>query len=378
MLFSEIRGLEYVKKTLLRAAQNKHLAHAQLFQGKEGSANLALALALATYVNCENPSETDACGSCSSCAKNQKFIHPDLHFAFPVSGTTAIKGDDVHSRSFLKPWRKFISSQPFGSVSDWATAFGAENKNLSIPRREAGEIISSLSLKSFQGKYKVMLIWIPECMNVQCANGILKILEEPPDNTLFLLVTNDSDRLLITILSRTQINYIPSYQDSDIEYILQNQYKATPEKAQELAQIVEGNLSKAIRLLHQSEGTSYETFRQWMNLCYTWNFMGITTIAENFAKQPRIDQQNMFSYGISLLRESLICAIPAKELNRSKGVVLEFANKFAKLVNHDQIEEITNYISNYMYYLDRNANAKILFMDLSIKIAKILRKEIKQ
>ena len=222
MRFGDIYGLEEIKRGLIEAVQKGHVAHAQLFSGPTGSANLALALAFITYINCENPTE-DSCGTCASCQKNTKFIHPDVHFIFPVSSTTRITGKDVLSTNFLKEWRHFLEEDPYGDIADWSVVFGGENKQLNISKGESKSIIQKLSLKAFEGGYKTILIWLPEYMHASAANGILKVLEEPADRTLFLLVTQNHEKLLGTILSRTQKVFIRSFNPSEISAILQNQ-----------------------------------------------------------------------------------------------------------------------------------------------------------
>ena len=248
MLFSQIPGLTGVKKQLIESVKRNHVAHAQLFAGKEGSANLAMALAFTNYLNCENPGEEDACGVCPSCQKNQKFIHPDVNFIFPTSATTKFKREDATSEKFLVEWRKFLKKSIYGNVADWAQDFGWENKQLIIPRQESRNIVKALSLKAFEGTYKVMIVWLPETMNVNAANGILKILEEPPKNTIFLLVSNAPSLLLTTITSRTQQLTIPSFSDEDIRGVTKNLegVDLTDERASRIAYMAEGNMRLAL------------------------------------------------------------------------------------------------------------------------------------
>ena len=189
MRFKDIHGLAPTKAMLLSGIRNNHVAHAQLFTGRPGSPALSLALAYATYLNCENPGDEDACGQCPSCAKNQKFVHPDVHFIFPVSSTKNVAAKDASSRLFLKEWREFLLTTPYGSLQDWSTLYGGEDKQALISTKEKQTITNDLSLKAFEGKYKIMLIWLPELMHPNAANGILKVLEEPPENSVFLLVS---------------------------------------------------------------------------------------------------------------------------------------------------------------------------------------------
>ena len=204
MRFSDIIGLEDTKQQLIAAVKSNHVAHAQLFFGSEGSANLALALAFATYINCTNQSDSDSCGTCASCTKIDKLVHPDVQFIFPVSSTKKVTGKSVVSSSYMNEWRSFILNNPYSGIEQWSASYGAENKQSNISKEESRNIIKNLSLKAFEAEYKIMLIWLPEFMHPSAANGILKILEEPPKKTIFLLVTNDYEKLLTTILSRCQ------------------------------------------------------------------------------------------------------------------------------------------------------------------------------
>ena len=197
MRFGDIHGLEETKKHLTTSAQRNHVAHAQLFSGVEGSALLPMALAFASYLNCENPTDEDSCGECSSCSKSLKYVHPDIHFVFTVRSTEKITGKDVVSKSYLPAWRNFLLENPYGNSVDWAIEFGGENKQLNISRQESREMVDALSLKAFEGKYKIMIIWMPEKMHPAAANGILKILEEPAANTVFLLVSPQKEQLTL-------------------------------------------------------------------------------------------------------------------------------------------------------------------------------------
>lgn len=261
MLFKDIPGLEETKKQLIQAVKNNHIAHAQLFLCKNGGANLPLALAYTTYLNCEQPLENDSCGSCSSCSKNAKIVHPDVHFVYPVSSTKNITGKDVVSTNFLKEWRGFLLANPYGNVNQWMMAFGGENKQVNISKEESRQVIKRLSLKSFEGKYKVMIIWLPEYMNGASANAILKILEEPPERIIFLLVCNDDEQLLTTILSRTQIVKIRQFGDNEIMQLLVEQHEINETKAERLAHLADGNLNEAMTLIEGSEEDNHDLFR---------------------------------------------------------------------------------------------------------------------
>ncbi|MGK7394257.1 MAG: ATP-binding protein [Candidatus Cyclobacteriaceae bacterium M3_2C_046] len=373
MKFKDIPGLAEVKNGLISTVRKNHLAHALLFSGQEGGAQLALALALANYVNCENPGQEDACGQCASCVKNRKYIHPDLHFAFPVSSTKTITGKDVVSASFLKDWRQYLMKNPFGQANDWNNFFGGENKQLNISKEESRHIIRNLSLKTFEGKYKVMLVWLPEFMHVNAANAILKILEEPPGQTLFLLVTNQPERLLTTILSRSQPFPVRPFNNDEVAQYLVNTHQLEEAKAAQIAHIAHGNLNEALKLMNEVEDDSHKMFREWMRLCYLHDYTEMVQWAESFNKLSKLSQKSMLQYGLSILRETLVIHFNGS-LNRLHGEEKAFVDNFSKVVTPEMIDLLNQELNHSFYFLERNANVKILFLDLSLSIAQIIRR----
>lgn len=251
MQFSEIPGQEEIKQTLINSVNNNHIAHAQLFAGREGAPNLALAIAYATYLNCRDRKPHDSCGSCPSCHKFSKFIHPDLHFVFPVSSTKSLTGKDVVSSSFLKEWRTFLLKNIYGNISEWSEIFGGENKQLNISKEESRNIIKNLMLTSYEGGYKIMIIWLPEYMHPYCANAILKILEEPPAKTILFLVSNNLEGLLNTILSRAQLFRIRMFNDDELQEILVEKYGVNTSQVAQIIQLAEGNINEALKLIEE-------------------------------------------------------------------------------------------------------------------------------
>jgi DNA polymerase III subunit delta' len=373
MQFADIHGLDEVKENLIGSVKHNHIAHAQLFLGPQGSANLAMALAYATFLNCENRLDNDACGQCVACIKNKKYVHPDLHFVFPVSSTKKVSGKDVVSASFLTEWRSFLGENVYGNVNDWSNHFGGESKQVNISKEESRNILKNLSLKAFEGKFKIMIIWLPEFMHVSAANGILKILEEPPAQTIFLLVANDAERLLTTILSRTQIFKIRAFTDHELIAVLQSKFGVDSSRAAQLAHVSEGNFNEAIRLLDNVEDDSHKLFRDWMRLCYTWDFKQLNEKTEYFAKMNKTAQKTLFQYGLNIMRESLLVQLDAHDLARVLGEDETFVKNFSKVMDPNKIELIVNHLNTAAYHLERNANTKILFMDLSLQIAGALR-----
>jgi DNA polymerase III subunit delta' len=374
MLFRNINGLHDVKKQLVGAVENNHLAHALLFSGKEGSANLALALAFASYVNCTDKQNGDACGACPSCQKNKKFVHPDLHFVFPVCSTKEITGSNVLSVNYLKEWRNFILDNPYGAASDWNMCFGGDNKQLNISKEESRHIIRNLALKAFEGRYKIMLIWLPEYMHPYAANAILKILEEPAPQTLFLLVSQKPDDLLTTIISRTQPFHIRPFTDHEISEMLVDQFQAHPDKANHIAQLADGNFNEAKKLLEEVEDDSHKMFRDWMRLCFVNDFTKLVAWTDMFQKLNRLGQRTMLQYGLNIMRETLLEHTGNKSLSRLNEEERGFVEKFSKVILPDMIAQISEQFNLAIYHLERNANVKIVFLDLSLVICGIMKK----
>ncbi len=373
MMFKDIPGLSEAKKKLVSSVRNNHVAHAQLFSGKPGSANLSLALAFSTYLNCENQGE-DSCGECASCVKAKKYIHPDIHFVFPVC-PLPIEKKEAKSAAFIKEWREFLHLNPYGNDEDWSNFFGAENKQLNISKEESRQIIRDLSLKSFEGKYKVMIIWLAEYLHPSAANGILKILEEPPENTIFLLVTYDREQLITTILSRTQVFHVPSFSDDEISAYLQDSHQLDEKRANQLALLSGGNLNLATKLITEVEDDSHQLFRDWMRVCYEKKHPTLVDWTDKFFTMNKVSQKSMIQYGINMLRESLISQNQVIDLQKVINAdEQDFVSKFGgTLRDHHKIERFYGELNTFLYHIERNINVKIAFLDTSLKIHTIFR-----
>lgn len=374
MKFSDISGYDTLKKQLVQSVVSDQIAHAQLFLGSEGGPNLAMALAYASFINCRYRTSSDSCGTCDSCRKNEKLVHPDVHFAFPVSATKKIPAKDAICIRFLNEWRNFVIQDPYGNASGWNNYFGGEDKQLIISRQESREIIKSLTLKPFEGLYKIMLIWLPEYMHPTAANALLKILEEPPRNTLFLLVSNDEAKLLTTILSRTQMVQIRPFTDEEIKNLLINQHFIEEEKAAQISLLVDGNINEALRLAREVEDDSHGMFRDWMRLCFVGDLIELTNWTEKFNAMNKVAKQTLFQYGLSMMREALVAGNDDRSLSRLMGEELEFVKKLSRILNLESIERISNVFNDAFYHIERNAHSKILFLSVSLEIYEIFQK----
>ncbi|MFN3404347.1 MAG: ATP-binding protein [Cytophagaceae bacterium] len=374
MQFSQIPGLVETKKTLMASVQNSHVAHAQLFMGSEGGANLALAVAYATYINCESRVENDSCGTCPSCVKYNKLIHPDLHFVFPVATTKHVPKDPLSSL-FMNDWRKFFLDNPYGGVLNWGEFIGSENKQLNISVEESRNIIKNISLKPFEAEYKILIIWLPENMHITAANAILKVLEEPPQKTLFLLVTNNSEKIITTVLSRTQKVKVRPFTDEEVKHYLKEKQGFDDKKATQLAYLSDGNLNEALRLASEIEEDNHQMFRDWMRVCFKKNNVAeLMEWMEAFQKLGREGQKSLFHYGLGILRETLVCRY-SKDLLRLNEEDMKFVEGFSKVLDEWKVENISKQLNEGFYHIERNANAKIVFLDMSFQISAIMKQQ---
>jgi len=373
MLFSQIPGLDEIKKTLIQSVKNNHIHHAQLFMGTEGTGNLAIALAYATYINCENKLENDSCGQCPSCIKINKLAHPDFNFVFPVSTTKQITKDPM-SNLFLKDWRSFVLENPYGNLNDWSNHIGAENKQLNISVEESRNIIKTLSLKAFEAEYKILFIWQPENLHVTAANALLKVLEEPTLKTVFLLVTNNSEKLLTTILSRTQKIKVRSFTEEEIKKGLMGIAQLDDKKANRLAYLADGSLNEAFRLNREVEEDHHSFFRDWMRICYKRsNVLELVEWCEGFQKMGREVQKSLLQYGLNMFRETLVYRFASAELVRLQEEDMKFVEGFSKVLSESKVEAIAKQLNDAYYHIERNANPKITFLDLSLFISSVFK-----
>jgi DNA polymerase-3 subunit delta' len=269
MMFREVIGQTDIKQKLIQTVTDNRVSHAQLFFGSEGSGALALAIAYAQYINCNSRTETDSCGVCPSCIKYQKLIHPDLHFIYPIATTKSVTKKPL-SKNFLNDWREILISNYYISLFDWLDHIGIENKQGIINAEDCNEVIKTLSLKSYEAEYKVMVIWMVEKLFHAAAPKLLKILEEPPEKTLFILVSENPDHVLPTILSRTQLIKVPKLSDTDIYYALVEKNNCEPSLARKISNSVNGNYKEALKLNDETddENQYFNTFSQWMRLCF--------------------------------------------------------------------------------------------------------------
>jgi len=377
MQFSSIPGLHDIKDKLVTAIRTNHLAHALLLHGPEGSANLKIAIALCAYLICEDPGDHDSCGKCSSCQKMAKLIHPDVSFTFPVPSKTKEeqkREEENKSENILVSWRRFVLQSGYGNLQDWI-AHNAFTKQLAISREAGKNIIQTVGLKSFEGGYKIIVIWYPELMHPTAANALLKVLEEPPEKTLFLLIANQPDQLLNTILSRTQKILVRSFRDDEVRSQLLSEGLCGEEASLQIAPLADGSMREAYRLVEQTLDENTSKFRDWMRICYTLDFNGIVSQVDKFSEQNKDAQKTLLLTGLNTLREGLLVKSQLDNLMRTAPSDRKFIEDFGNgVLTEDKILSLYRLLNDAHYHLERNANAKILFADLSFNTARILRK----
>lgn len=373
MLFKDLIGREDLVSHLTHTVQNGRVSHAQMFLGNEGVGGIPFALAYTRYLLCENRSETDSCGACRNCIRMDKLEHPDVHFSFPVQLVS--KKVDV-SDDVIPLWRELLQENPYFSLDDWYDKQLGNNKQGTIGTKEAENIVKKLSLKSFEGGYKVLIMWLPELMNSSASNKLLKIIEEPPAKTLFILVSENQDRIISTILSRTQLVKILPPKEEHIANYLSEKFDLPKEDAQNFAHLSERNVSHAIHLIKHSESATFniENFIQWMRICYKRDVAEAIDWVDQVSKAGREDQKSFLKYCLQMFRNAIIGHYTGGQTITLTSQQEAFLAKFAPFINHNNIVPMTEAIEEAHYHIERNANPKILFMDVSLKIFLQLKK----
>jgi len=376
MQFKDIIGHKNVKTRLINSVNNGRISHAQLFLGPEGCGNLPMAIAYAQYISCQNKASDDSCGQCESCIKFQKLIHPDLHFVFPVASSAEVK-DKPTSTKYISQWREAITEEPYLSLANWQNKIETGNKQLLISKNESESILKVLSLKTYESDYKTMIIWYAERFNIASGNKLLKIIEEPPSKTLFILVAQDSEQIISTILSRTQLVKIGRIKENILQAELEKKYSLESSVAHKIAHQSDGNLITAKKLIEHSstEEEFHELFKIWMRSAFKGEVAGLITWSENMASTSfgREKQKQFLKYALYLFRESLIKNYGDPEMERTANNELKFLSNFAPYIHGANCIEIIELFDNASYHIERNANPKILFLDISLKLTKLLR-----
>jgi len=373
MLFRNVVGQQAAKEGLLGMWQHDHLPHALLVAGAEGTGGLPLSLALAQYIFCPNKTGTDSCGVCADCQKVARLEHADLHISFPSIPPKA--GTKAMSRYFISEFRQFIRDTPYGTTYDWLQFINAENKQGNITAEECRDIIDVLNLKSYEGGKKIQIIWRPEYLGKE-GNILLKLIEEPPVDTIMILVAESLEDILPTILSRTQLIRLSPIPPAQIEQALVSNLLAEPRKAAQVAQMANGSYTEALRVVKHADNDLFPELRNWFNALFTNNGLGIAKFAEEWSKAGREQQKNFLNYVIQLLEQTLRAmylpdmpiALPAEEA----GFVQKLA---ARGLPYDVLQEMVKTISESIYFIERNAHSRTQLHALSIRLVYTIQRK---
>lgn len=368
MLFQHVIGQIATKAALRQMAGGERMPHALLLLGPRGSGSLPLALAVAQYVLCEQRTAEDACGQCPACQKTAKLIHPDVHFSFPAIGSNAT------SEAFYSQWRSALEQNPWLDVNDWLQIIGAENKQGNITKEECVNIIRKFSLKTFEARHKILIQWLPEYLGKE-GNRLLKLIEEPPENSLFILVAEDTEQILNTILSRCQLVKVPALEDADVVAGLVEKTGAKPEEAAAIAYLANGNFNEALRLSAHKDNDHSALFLDWMRRCYKGDGPEMLDWVERFAKLGREGQKFFIQYALHFLREFLALKITGSGTVRLQTSELETAKRLVNVLGFRQVEQLIRMLSENAYFIERNANPKILFLDACIQANRVMKEK---
>lgn len=374
MQFADIIGHTTLKTNLISQVKNNRISHAQMFLGKEGSGNFQLALAFAQYINCENKTDEDSCGTCPNCKKYASIQHPDLNFIFPTAVSPSVK-EKPDSQKYYSQWREFLLDNQYFDLDAWCKNIEIEKKQPIINKQDSVLINSALNLKSFEAEYKVVIIWWPEKMNLDCANKILKTLEEPQQKSLLLMVAHGAEDLLPTIISRVQITRLHELSDEEIAAGIMDRVQVDEQTALSAAKLSNGSFYNALSLSQNPDKDEFfiHQFQTWMRLCYKLEVIALNPWVEDMAKHGRELQKNFLLYCLRMFRECTVKNYGSTDLVKLHHLEEGFVQNFSKFIHAGNIIDFNNEFNEAITAISRNGNAKIIFMSLSLKICNFLR-----
>ena len=374
MFFRDVIGQEEIKQRLIQEVNEGRIPHAQLICGPEGVGKMPLAIAYARYISCTNRGETDACGTCPSCVKFNKLVHPDVHFVFPI--VKSAKGKKEVCDDYLTEWRGFLKNRPYFDIDGWLDYIDAGNSQALIYSKESDEIIRKLSLKIYEATYRILLVWLPEKLHQTCANKLLKVIEEPPRNTVILMVSELPDLVLGTILSRAQRINVRRIHPEDIASSMISRFNLTPEDAKHVAHLANGSYLKAVETISLGEENKFylEQFKGMMRNSWARNVRGMKDMADVLASIGRERQKNFLAYCQHLIRENFMYRFQSPELNYMNTDEAGFAVKFAPFINERNVIDIMDELAKAERHVTQNVNAKMVFFDLSLRLTVLIKR----
>lgn len=375
MQFSKVIGQNKIKQQLIKSVNAGRIPHAQIFHGPDGCGSLPLAIAYAQYIACTDRQPADSCGVCSSCKKFEHLTHPDLHFSFPVNTSKSVSKDPT-SDDYIARWREFIKLSPYFRSSQWYNFMGIEKKQGLISKNESELIIRKLNLKSFESEYKFLILWLPEKMNATSANMLLKLVEEPPEKTLFLLVSETPEEVLLTISSRTQPVKLPGIDSESVKTGLIENYNLSESNAKSISRLANGNFIAAREVLETTDESvfNFEKFTTLMRLCYGRKIQEINNWVDEMAGSGREKLKSFFTYATRLVRENFIMNLKNDNIVYLTEEEEQFSQRFHPFINGRNIIAITQELNQASADIERNANAKIVLFDMALKIVKQIKK----
>jgi DNA polymerase-3 subunit delta' len=371
MLFKEVIGQNKVKKMLIESVNSDRISHAQMFLGDEGFGGMPLSIAYAQYILCTDKANNESCSECASCKKVSNLSHPDLHFSFPIQLSAKEKSSDV----FLPEWKEMMLGNPYSEEEDWYAKTGNENKQGVIGKDESQSVFKKLQLKSYEGNYKIMIIWLADKMNASAANKLLKLLEEPPNKTLFLLTAKNIENILPTIISRTQITKLPKLSINEITKALISK-EVESETASDTANFVDGDFAQALKQIKGSlnDAEYYNFFVKWMRICFSRDVALSVEISNELSAIGREKQKSFIAFSLDIFQKSLRGNFIGLNNIKVNPNHVGFISKFMPFITPNNALAIHEYLTNAYYHIDRNANPKILFLDLSFKLFTVIKK----
>jgi len=374
MFFREVIGQESIKRRLIQSVKDERISHALLFTGPTGTGKLAMAIAYAQYISCSNRTATDSCGVCPSCHKFSKLAHPDLHFVFPVFKPE--KGEPI-SDSFIKEWREMVLTSPYFTLSEWLDYIEVGNAQGMIYEKESDSIYRKLNLKSFEAEYKTMIVWLPEKMNLDCSNKLLKLLEEPPSKTLFVLISEDEEAVISTIRSRTQPVKFPFIDDESMRKALLTLEDIDPGRVNDAVHLAKGNFISAREHVTPNEDQQFFflKFQEMMRQAYAREVLAQMEWAEEMAKLGRDRQKAFFAYALRMVREYFALNFGNSEMVFLNEEEKNWGIKFAPFINEQNIIQLFNEFENGIKHISWNGNPKIIFLDTALRMIRLIKKQ---
>lgn len=371
MQFKDVPGHTAIKQQLVTAVKTDRISHAQLLLGKLGFGGLPLTLAFIQYLFCEDKGDEDSCGVCSSCKNVSELQHPDVHFTFPTVQALAKTSDEQ-----FQDWKKFILDNPHSNLNEWINHSDPKGRKPIISIHQSEAIVKKLALKSFAGGYKVSIIWMADAMNDVCANKLLKIIEEPPAKTLFILLVEQQETIMPTILSRTQIKKIKQLTNDEIEHYLNKKASYDHELVRSSIARSEGNLGAAIGLLSMQNGTiqNRSLFIELMRVCFKKDVISMLDWADKIAGLGREEQKDFLLYALYMIRQSLMKNYTDEQLLRASKEEIDFLQKFARFITGNNVLNFTQLFDEAHYYVERNAHAKLLFTNITFEVMRYIHR----